>query len=129
MNQTIRLITYGGGIEESPNVFKMTMSKEQVLHSGLLDIQFTVNLDGSFIVDLEMNFLANNLAEYMKTHNAIIRIANDYEYYTVNLPTAVDTVVNDSLIFLNETDFNGFRRQLVSDFSIELELPLAYYPN
>ena len=127
MNQAIRLSTYGGGVEESPNVFKMTLSEEQVTHSGLLDIQFTVNLDGSFIVDLEMNFVADNLAAYMKTHNAIIRIANDFDYYTVNLPASVDKVVNDSLIFPNEKEFNGFRRQLVSDFSIELELPTAYY--
>ena len=107
---------------QAPNTYKITTSEEQKLSTGLDNIFIDFNRDGSFSVDIELNFLFANTATDFAAYTDWFEISGDYRELTSELPAAVDTQITDSWFFENQQEFEAFERQLVFDMLLELKL-------
>ena len=117
-----RLTTHRGLDFQAPNTYKIETSNEQKLATGLDNIFFDFNRDGSYSVDIELNFLFADPASDFATSTEWFKIAGDYKELTSDLPASVGTQITDSWIAPNEDEFIAFEQQLISDVLLELKL-------
>ena len=117
-----RLIVRRGVSLQNTNIFTIDTSKEMKLATGLDNIVFTVNKDGSFSVNVDLNFLFANTASDFVNDTEWFKVLGDYKQLTSTLPASVDTQISDVWAFINQDDFLAFERQLFTDVSLELKL-------
>ena len=126
INDTTTKIKNRGNVVESPvGTFTWTPTAEVVTKTGVLSVTL-VDVGGD-IFDVDITFLAANLAQYSQTHNFLITICGDYKLQTAFLNTAVDAVISDSLIFTTSEGYESFKAQLQADASFEVEVPNVSY--
>jgi hypothetical protein len=117
-----RLIVRRGLDFQLPNIFTIETSKEMKLATGLDNIIFTVNKDGSFSANIELNFLlASNASDFANT-TEWFKVLGDYKKLTSDLPAATDTKISEVWSFIDEDAFLSFERELFADVSLELKL-------
>ena len=117
-----RLITHQGVSLQNTNIFTIETSKEMKLATGLDNIVFTVNKDGSFSANVELNFLFANTASDFANDTEWFKVSGDYKQLTSELPASVDTQISDVWFFMNQEEFLAFERQLFTDVLLELKL-------
>jgi len=117
-----RLIVRRGLDFQLPNIFTIEASQEMKLATGLDNVVFTVNKDGSFSTNVELNFLFAAPASDFANTTEWFKVLGDYEQLTSDLPAAVDTQISYVWSFPNENEFIGFERELFTDVSLELKL-------
>ena len=117
-----RLFTRGEGVEAPANTFTLTTSKEQILATGLGEVQIIANTDGSFTADIAFTFLFPEPAADFKNDTEWVLFCGDYKLPTSALPAAAGSGINDTLSFGNAEEFDYFLTQLRADFSMELKL-------
>ena len=117
-----RLTTHRGLDFQAPNTYKIETSNEQKLATGLDNIFFDFNRDGSYSVDIELNFLFAEPASDFATSTEWFKIAGDYKELTSDLPASVGTQITDSWLFANPQEFEAFEDQLIFDNLLELKI-------
>jgi len=117
-----RLIVRRGLDFQLPNIFTIEASNEMKLATGLDNIIFTVNKDGSNSVNVELNFLFDIPASQFANTTEWIKVSGDTKQLTSDLPAAVDTQISDVWFFINEDELFEFERALFADVSLELKL-------
>lgn len=126
INDTTTTIINRGNVVESPSgTFTWTPTAEVVEKTGILSI--TLVDVGANIFDIDITFLAANLAQYSQTYDFQITICGDYALQTAFLNTAVGAVISDSLVFTTSEGFESFKTQLQADASFEVEVPNIHY--
>jgi hypothetical protein len=123
-NTTTKIKNRGNVVESPVGTFTWTPTSDVTVKTGITEI--TLTDAGGFIYDINITFLAENLATYAQTYDFLITICGDYKLYTAFLNTAVGATISDSLVFL-EGGYESFKEQLASDASFEVEVPNAYY--
>ena len=118
----MRLTTHRGLNFQLPNIFTIEASQEMKLATGLDNIVFTVNKDGSFSTNVVLNFLFAAPASDFANTTEWFKVLGDYEQLTSGLPAAVDTQISDVWTFVNENEFIAFERELFTDVLLELKL-------
>lgn len=118
----MRLTTHRGLDFQLPNIFTIEASQEMKLATGLDNIVFTANQDGSNSVNVELNFLFAEPASDFANDTEWLKVLGDYKQLTSGLPAAVDTKISDVWFFLNENEFLAFERELFTDVLLELKL-------
>jgi len=118
----MRLTTHQGLEFQLPNIFTIEASQEMKLATGLDNIVFTVNKDGSFSVNVVLNFLFAAPASDFANTTEWFKVLGDYEQLTSGLPAAVDTQISDVWTFVSEYEFLAFERELFTDVLLELKL-------
>lgn len=126
-NSTTTILNRGNIVESPANTFTWTPSVEATIKTGITSLQIIASTDNSYIADISITFVDNNLATYAKGNDFKIVIAGDYEERTIFLSAPVGNVISDSIIFLDANSYNDFLTQLNYDLSIELIVPNAYY--
>ena len=117
-----RLTTHRGLDFQLPNIFTIETSNEMKLATGLDNIIFTVNKDGSFSVNVELNFLFADPASQFANTTEWFKVSGDTKELTSDLPAAVGTKISDVWFFLNENELLGFAGGLFTDVLLELKL-------
>jgi hypothetical protein len=117
-----RLTTHRGLDFQLPNIFTIDTSEEMKLATGLDNVIFTVNKDGSFSVNVELNFLFADPASQFANTTEWLKVLGDYKELTSDLPAAVDTQIADVWSFINEDELLAFERELFTDVLLELKL-------
>ena len=117
-----RLTTHRGLDFQAPSTYKIETSNEQKLATGLDNIFFDFNRDGSYSVDIELNFLFDIPASQFANDTEWFKVSGDYKQLTSDLPAAVGTKISDVWIAPNEDEFIAFEQQLISDVILELKL-------
>ena len=118
----MRLTTHRGLDFQLPNIFTIEASQEMKLATGLDNIVFTANQDGSNSVNVELNFLFADVASDFANTTEWFKVLGDYKQLTSSLPAAVGTQISDVWFFLNENEFLAFERELFTDVLLELKL-------
>lgn len=118
----MRLITHGGLNFQLPNIFTIEASQEMKLATGLDNIVFTVNKDGSFSANVVLNFLFAQPASDFANDTEWFKVSGDYKQLTSGLPASVDTQISYGWIFANNEEFTAFERELFTDVLLELKL-------
>ena len=124
---TTRILNRGNIVESPNNTFTWTPSEEATIKTGITSLEIVANMDGSYIADVSITFLADNLATYASTYDFDIVISGDYVLRTAFLNSPVANIISDSLVFSDENSYNDFISQLNFDLSIELITENAYY--
>jgi len=117
-----RLIVRRGLNFQLPNIFTIETSEEMKLATGLDNIVFTANKDGSFSANVVLNFLFANTASDFANTTEWFKVLGGFKELTSELPASVDTQISDVWFFLNEDAFLSFERELFTDVSLELKL-------
>jgi len=118
----MRLTTHRGLNFQLPNIFTIEASQGMKLATGLDNIVFTVNKDGSFSANVVLNFLSAPSASDFVNTTEWFKVLGDYKQLTSSLPAAVDTQISDVWTFVNENEFIAFERELFTDVLLELKL-------
>ena len=84
----MRLTTHGGLDFQLPNIFTIEASEEMKLATGLDNIVFTVNKDGSHTANVVLNFLFAAPASGFANTTELFLVAGDHEQLTSSLPAA-----------------------------------------
>jgi hypothetical protein len=117
-----RLIVRRGLNLQLPNIFTIDTSLEMKLATGLDNIVFTVNNDGSFSANVVLNFLFANTASDFVNTTEWFKVSGGFKQLTSSLPASTDTQISDVWFFLSEDAFLDFSRELFTDVSLELKL-------
>jgi len=117
-----RITLQNGAFNESPTgTFNITIPEQLTLRTGITALQFRD--EGANIVDVTITFLAQDLAVDFQTNKGDINMFGEYilDVPTMNVP--VGGVIDDSLIFIQDENYDDFKRQFQTDKLIEFILP------
>jgi hypothetical protein len=118
----MRLTTHRGLDFQLPNIFTIEASEEMKLATGLDNVVFTANKDGSHTANVVLNFLFADPASQFANTTEWLKVLGDYKQLTSGLPAAVDTQISDVWTFVNGNEFLAFERELFTDVLLELKL-------
>ena len=117
-----RITLQNGAFNESPTgTFNITIPAQLTLRTGITALQFRD--EGANLFDITITFLAQDLAVDFQTNKGDINMFGEYilDVFMMNAP--VDGVINDSLIFIQDENYDDFKRQFQTDKLIEFILP------
>lgn len=125
--RTKRILTRGGFVESPTNTYTLTPDADTTIETGLTEFKIVATTDDSYIADLTITFLAQNVAEDFKANALGFLLCGDYGEKASDLPNPVGGVFTDSIIAPNAETYASFLKQLKHDLSLELILGLPHY--